>query len=216
MGGQCVGAPLVCNDPGPCAQTTCDPAQGCVVEPMPDGSACNGGDPCMPGTCQAGTCVLPAGSASSVSGGHYLSVSRFVMRAVGRAQRIVAAGSFRTPDTIDPTVTGGVLELSAPDGTVLYHADIPPRVFHANRTRRAFKYVPPHGGRAVAGVNGITKLVLHVGGNGADVLASGTSAELSRAAAQRTLRWTVRVGNACVHDLALVCTTDASGVTRCD
>lgn len=216
VGGECVGVPLVCADPGPCAQATCDPDLGCVVEAFTDGDACNGGDPCLPGTCQAGACVPPAGSSSRSTGGHYLAVSRFVMRAVGRTQRMVAAGSFGTVTPVDPTVTGGVLEVSAPDGAVLYHAVVPPSAFRANRTRRAFKYVRPRSAPPVTGVNGLTRLVLHVDGNGADVLATGASPDLSRAAARPTIRWAVHFGGECVRDLGLICSTDASGITRCD
>ena len=207
----------MCANPGPCSQATCDPELGCVVDPLPDGSSCDAGDPCQPGQCQTGACVLPAGNATETRGrgGHFLSVSRFVLRAVGRTQRLVAEGSFSTTDALDPTVSGGVLEVSATDGTVLYRTAVPPGTFRANKSRRVFKYAPPRSG-APAGTNGLKKLVLRTDGTGADVTVNGSSPDLARAAAASTVRWAVHFGGQCVRDLGLTCSADASGITRCN
>jgi hypothetical protein len=209
----------VCADPGPCAQATCDPeVGGCVVEAFPDGSTCDAGDPCLPGTCQAGACVLPAGSETETRGrnGHFLAVSRFVLRAVGRTQRMVAEGSFGTTDALDPTLTGGVLEVSATDGTILYRTVVPPGAFRANKSRRVFKYTPPRGAAPPAGANGLKKLVLRTDGTGADVTVTGSSPDLARAAAAPVIRWAVHFGGECVRDLGLACSAATSGITRCN
>ncbi len=205
-------------DPGPCAQASCDPEIGCVVQSLPDGASCDAGDPCLPGTCQAGACVLPAGAATESRGrnGHFLSVSRFVLRAVGRMQRMVAEGSFGTTLPLDPTVSGGVLEVSATDGTILYRITVPPGSFRANRSRRVFKYATPRRAAAPAGANGLKKLVVRTDGSGADVIVTGSSPDLARAAAQPTIRWAMQFGGECVRDMGLSCSADASGVTRCN
>jgi len=208
--------PVVCPNPGPCAQATCDPEAGCVVEPLGDGAVCDGGDPCLPGTCQQGTCVLPAGNETRGRSGHFLAVSRFVLRAVGRSQRMVAEASFGASDPIDPTQSGGVLEVSAPDGTILYRTVVPPAAFRANRSRRVFKYVPPRSAGLAAGMNGLKKLVLRTDGTGADVTVSGASPDLARAAAEPTIGWAMHFGGACARDLGLSCSAEASGVTRCN
>jgi len=162
--------------------------------------------------------VLPAGSETETRGrgGHYLAVSRFVLRAVGRSQRMVAQGSFGTTDALDPTLSGGVLEVSAPDGSMLYRTVVPPGAFRANRSRRIFKYVPPRGGAPLNGTNGLKKLVLRTDGTGADVVVNGASPDLARAAAAPTIRWALHFGGECVRDMGLTCSSSASGVTRCD
>jgi uncharacterized repeat protein (TIGR01451 family) len=59
--GSCAGVPaLSCDDVNPCTDDACDPVSGCVYTPDDtnsclDGNACNGGETCSSGTCQAGT-----------------------------------------------------------------------------------------------------------------------------------------------------------------
>jgi hypothetical protein len=51
------GPPLDCGQPTQCAEPICDPDRGCAMQPLPDGTSCDDGDP---GTrkdrCRAGTC----------------------------------------------------------------------------------------------------------------------------------------------------------------
>lgn len=59
VGGACVAGndPLDCDDGNPCTAATCDPALGCVAEPV-DGGACEDGDVCTENdTCAGGRCV---------------------------------------------------------------------------------------------------------------------------------------------------------------
>jgi len=55
-GGKCVGPPLSCDDHNPCTSDSCDPAKGCVYQPLvgpcDDGSACTTGDQCVAGQCK--------------------------------------------------------------------------------------------------------------------------------------------------------------------
>lgn len=52
-------SPVVCPPPAACRQPgQCDPARGCVYEPMADGTACDDGDLCTVGdTCRGGACI---------------------------------------------------------------------------------------------------------------------------------------------------------------
>ena len=62
QGGFCfTGAPPDCTVGNPCVTGSCDPASGCIVNPVPDGTscsdgnACNGQETCSNGNCQPGT-----------------------------------------------------------------------------------------------------------------------------------------------------------------
>jgi len=54
--GECLGEPRNCDDQNPCTQDSCDPAVGCLHEPMEgtcdDGNACTDNDLCLDGVCQ--------------------------------------------------------------------------------------------------------------------------------------------------------------------
>jgi hypothetical protein len=51
------GTPVVCEDPGLCANASCDPALGCVFEPVNDGLVC--GALGSPDRCLDGQCICP-------------------------------------------------------------------------------------------------------------------------------------------------------------
>jgi hypothetical protein len=54
VGGQCIGAPISCNDSNPCTQDSCDAASGCVNDALPDNTICAGAG--FTGLCQTGLC----------------------------------------------------------------------------------------------------------------------------------------------------------------
>ena len=59
-GGVCAGRPEACEAPqNPCEAALCDPSTGaCAVAAVPDGSACDDGDPCtVESVCTLGACV---------------------------------------------------------------------------------------------------------------------------------------------------------------
>ncbi len=58
-GGECLGLPLVCPEAAPCQVAVCDPATAaCTTTAIPNGSACEDGDPCTgPGTCTEAQCL---------------------------------------------------------------------------------------------------------------------------------------------------------------
>ena len=63
-GGQCLGGSLVeCTQSSPCMVAQCLPDQGCIEEPLSEGTPCDDSDPCtQEGVCQAGTCqTVPKG-----------------------------------------------------------------------------------------------------------------------------------------------------------
>src|SRR5262249_40859395 len=72
--GTCVRDPVICPAPTPCTETACDPARGCTVTAVPDGTGCETEDPCVPGICADGECTAPPEIATD---GHFLSVSSF-------------------------------------------------------------------------------------------------------------------------------------------
>ncbi len=57
--GGCVDAALVvCDDFNPCTVGACHPDQGCLFEPLVDGTGCDDGDPCTVAThCSGGLCL---------------------------------------------------------------------------------------------------------------------------------------------------------------
>ena len=55
--GWCVGQTYSCGPDSPCRTYSCDGVGGCIVENLPDGTACDDGDPCTESdTCAAGWC----------------------------------------------------------------------------------------------------------------------------------------------------------------
>jgi len=58
--GQCVdGQPLDCVNSNPCTIDSCDPATGCVHDPVVDGTPCPNGNPCDGDeTCLSGNCAV--------------------------------------------------------------------------------------------------------------------------------------------------------------
>ena len=210
--GLCTTDAVVCPDGGACAPATCDPQTGCGVQQLADGSDCDAGDPCIPGTCSTGTCVPPPPSGARGVGSHYLSVSKLVLASAGRARRMHGGGSFAAAP-VDPTVSGGTIELRAGDGAVLYRASLPPTAFRANRSHTAFRLIPSvaHG---VAG--GVTKFLVRRRGDTTDVATVGTTPSLELAAAQRSLTWALRFGAECVRTPDLACTERHPSTTSCD
>jgi len=61
LAGTCVVTPdsgIDCADDDPCTADTCDPIQGCLTAPAPDGTVCEDGDLCSTGSvCDGGACV---------------------------------------------------------------------------------------------------------------------------------------------------------------
>jgi fibronectin type III domain protein len=204
--GHCTLEPVVCPDTGACSEATCDPVAGCRVDPLPDGSPCEGSDPCIPGTCNAGVCTAPAPAAHGRGPDtHVLAVSRFVLRRGRAGHRLLAQASFAVEGTIDPTAGGGLLQLRDADGGILYEADVPGATWRANRSRRAFRYVASGTRRAPETAHGLTKIVLRIRGTIADVSVSGSSPDLAVIAEQPALGMVLALGDRCVRDPALDC-----------
>jgi len=207
VGGRCTGAPLACDGTRPCEEATCASASGCVVRPAADGASCSGDDPCAGGACRGGACE----SSATALPGRRLGVRRFTLR----ADRLVATGEFDAAGAVDPTLTGVTLEVSAPDGRLLYRATVAAARFVASRTRRAFRYVAPHRAPAPAEANGLTRLVVQRGRSRVHVAAVVTSAALAAAGREPTVRWMLRLGDLCARELALDCTAEPGSAVRC-
>ncbi len=65
--GKCMAKGMTCDDGNPCTQDACDPASGCIYQPIPgcgggckSDSQCNDGDPCTGDYCKGGSCISVA------------------------------------------------------------------------------------------------------------------------------------------------------------
>jgi hypothetical protein len=65
--GACLpGTALSCPDPGQCQVASCDPAFGCVVDAVANGTACDDGDPATSGdVCSEGACAGTSSDSTS-------------------------------------------------------------------------------------------------------------------------------------------------------
>jgi hypothetical protein len=204
VGGFCRWDPVACEPGTPCAPGRCDPAAGCVVEPVPPGTPCDLGDPCQPGVCSEGGCVAPAAQLPA----HFLSVSRFVIRESRRGARLLARASFALTAPLDPAVSGVAFEVSAPDGRLLHAVSVPPEAFAGPRRRgRRLRYrLARRAARDL--VPDVRRVVLLVDQDVADVALETTTQSLARSRTEPALRWVVRAGAECVRDLGLACAED--------
>jgi hypothetical protein len=160
--------------------------------------------------------VPPADRTARPLSSHDLTATRFAFRRSGRSRQLIADGWFEDATRVDPTATGVSLELSGPDGRVLYRAEVPGDRFLQNPSRLAFRFVAPRDGSAPAGTNGLTQLVVRRNGPRTRVAAVAASDALARAVGEPAVRWTLRFGETCVRDLALECAPDQGAVVRCE
>ena len=208
--GACVQTPLACPPPSACETSHCDPIAGCGVTPLPDGSACFAGDPCLPGACAAGACREAENRSSSAS--HFLSVSFLNGRATRRRIRLVGKASYRVTQRFRPASTGLSIELLTEDGTTVRSIAIPGRALLVNRPRTRAVYRRTR--EADGGDLRIERLSLARDGETADLSITLTTETDERLTSKR-LVWVVRVGSECVRDLAVDCVRSARGLVRC-
>jgi len=140
-----------------------------------------------------------------------LAVRRFALR----SGHLVATGDFDAAGAVDPTVAGATLEVSAPDGRLLYRATVAPAGFVANRTRRAFRYVAPRHATPPTGADGLARLVVQRARSRVHVTAAVTSTALAALGKEPTVRWMLRFGDVCARDLALDCAAESGSSVRC-
>jgi hypothetical protein len=123
VAGACVGSvPVVCVACGTCSQSsTCNPQTGaCDVTPLPNGSACDDGNPCTLDTCQSGTCLgttVPDGSSCDDDNACTQASACAAGKCVGSSPiTCVASDACHAVGSCDPN-TGACSNPSAPDGT---------------------------------------------------------------------------------------------------
>jgi hypothetical protein len=209
--GQCVSDPVVCPGSGPCAQATCDPANGCTVTPLTDLTPCEDGNPCTSNTvCLGGTCRAPQADAVGAAPETLtLQVKKFVLQPRGRhGMLMVARGAFEKRDAMEPDQTGVTVEIDDPQEDALYTATVPANLFSANYVRTRYLYVAAAGDPA--STNGLQRLKIITGRAQTIVAAKGfvpatvaaqapaVEAATSRGDAALTpmaLAWTVRLGS---------------------
>jgi hypothetical protein len=170
-----VSDPVVCQRGGLCDLTTCDPALGCQITPLPDGASCEDGDPCTSGeTCRSGECVRPQTAAvqAATAGGETLVVSRFALKSAGRrGTRLSARGTFATFSTLDPRTNEVRLDVRDAEGYSVYSASVPGSAFVPDRGGTRYLYWIPEGQTPV--YNGLQKLLLVMNGDSVDIVAKG-------------------------------------------
>jgi hypothetical protein len=229
--GRCVSDPVLCESGGRCDLTTCDPALGCQLTALPDGSSCEDGDPCTSGeTCRGGECVRPQAAtiqAAAAGSGETLVVSKFALKNAGkRGTRLSARGTFAAFSTLDPRSNEVRLDVRDAEGYSVYSASVPGSAFVPDRGGTRFLYWIPEGQTPV--YNGLQKLLLVMNGDSVDIVAKGlippsedavVPAALTASAAPKspksssssstyedtTLAWAMHLFDGCVSDPTLEC-----------
>ncbi|MFN8546261.1 MAG: fibronectin type III domain-containing protein [Candidatus Binatia bacterium] len=194
----------------------CDPADGCTATSLPDGSACETDDPCVPGTCGGGGCLPAAGVPTGAAGGHVLAVRRFVLGTASRRQRFLARASFNVTEAFAPDQTGLSLQLWTSDGADLYEVTIPGSALRANATRTAFRLTASRQQDALVAGDRLQRLILRRDGDTVDVLATGTSVNLPTGGDPSLAGWVLRLGDTCVRDVDLRCSPHGPRRASCN
>ena len=222
--GACVSDPVVCSASGPCTEPACDPRVGCTTRQLPDGTACNSGDPCtQSAVCTGGVCGVAAaavaGTGADAATSFDLEVSEFFLRRVSpRSWRLVANGSFAAPLGLDLTANTFTIALLDADGVSLYEATVQGSDF--TRTGDHYLY---KGGTPIPD-NGLKKVELWTVGEVAQVsitarvpvsVAGAAAAPLVvRANSLNTdgsrITWVLTVGDQCVRKKDLNCPPNSS------
>jgi hypothetical protein len=189
---------------GVCVDTACDTELGCRATAVPDGAACEDGDPCTETeTCVAGACVA---ADTRRLGEHAL---RFTTGRHGR--RLVGRAVLPSASLLDPTTSGIVIELFDAAGESLYRAALPGDAFAANRAGTVFRYVERRGAPHPASTRGLKKVV--VKHKRARTTFSMWIADAGLAAAMNSerLTWAVRGGTTCASAVFLECVAGPRG-----
>ena len=186
-----------------CFDTTCDPALGCGAAAVPDGTACDDGDPCTETeTCVAGAC-LAADTQRLQEHDLRFTTGRRGPRLAGRA--LVPSASL-----LDPTTSGIVLELFDAAGASLYRAALPGDGFSANRAGTIFRYVERRR-RHSASTSGLKKVIIRHRGARTTISVAIAGAHLAAAMDRERLTWAVRGGTTCASAVFLECVARRRG-----
>jgi hypothetical protein len=186
-----------------CFDPTCDSALGCLAATVPDGTACDDGDPCTETeTCVAGSCV--AADTRRLEK-HDL---RFTKGRQGR--RLVGRAKVPSASLLDPTTSGIVIELFDAAGVSLYRAALPGDAFSANRAGTIFRYVE---GRRVRQPDsaGLKKVIVRHRGAWTTISVGIAGAHLAAAMNSERLTWAVRGGTTCASAVFLECVAGPRG-----
>ena len=222
--GACVSDPVVCSASGPCTEPACDPRVGCTTRQLPDGTACNSGDPCtQSAVCTGGVCGVAAaavaGTGADAATSFDLEVSEFFLRRVSpRSWRLVANGSFAAPLGLDLTANTFTIALLDADGVSLYEATVQGSDFTRNGDHYLYK------GGTPTPDDGLKKVELWTVGEVAQVsitarvpvsVAGAAAAPLVvRANSLNTdgsrITWVLTVGDQCVRKKDLNCPPNSS------
>lgn len=219
---------LFCNGPEVCLNGTCDtsPSRDCsdaiactvdscqesekrCVHAGPPGCclACDSDDPCLQDGCATGDCTAPAGTPMEVNR------VRLINKASGI--KLAAKASFEADPSIDPSVTGAVVEFRAIDGTVLYRSVLRPGVMAAGAQRARYRFTASRA-QSDADVNGLTRLDLRSKGASWYVTAKAETGLLFDTFLEPTVTMMIRFGDeACARRVHMACSqTPALSVCR--
>ncbi len=208
----CVATAVTCAAPADsCQIARCEPDTGCVTEPRPDGTACEGDDACSTaGACQAGACVGTPDDPGR--GPRAVGIRRFTLRRSPDGYAVSANAYFAFSDLVDPGSTG--MSIAFEDGShgSILAAEVAGADLDA--TRAGWKLAAP--------ASGITRLEIRPRSGTARVSLRATLPAFSlidpsgvAGADQGYLSWRVRFGTACASALGMSCQERPSGARRC-
>lgn len=190
--------PRNCDDGIACTVDLCEEAAGQCVHVGPPGccAACDVRDPCLADACAHGDC--------SAGPGTEIAVKQMLFRQGRSRVKLAARGTFPADRSLDPTLTGVVVELHGPDGVVLFASSITGPDIKAAASGRQYRFVARRT-KSDPLANGLKRLELRRKGSTWRVSAKAETAELADAFLEPTLTWVIRLGTTCVRRLDIAC-----------
>lgn len=191
-----LGTPIACRF------DSCDTKTSCDFGNWPDGLLCDVGtaDPCS-AVCLNGACSSTSG-ADALASDVALDRLRFAARSSG--VKLSVKGKVVTEAALDPASTGAVIELRAPDGTVLYTSSIAAASFTASRSGQRFRF-DASGAEADPAWNGLRRLVFRHSGSKWIVTGEARTPALMEASSEPAITLVVRLGGACLRRVGAAC-----------
>jgi hypothetical protein len=203
-GGTCaVRVPRDCGDDVQCTVDACDETANRCTHVAPAGCclACDAGDPCLAAACAEGDCTAGPGT----------NIDRALVQFRERASDVKATvkGRFSGDPSVDPSVTGAVVELRAADGAILYSGAIAGSAFTRSKTGQRYRFAA-RGAEPDPLWNGIVSLDLRAKKSSIWlVTAKAATPELASAFIEPTLTWAIRLGDTCARHMDASCTQSA-------
>lgn len=208
--GTCRSVPVTCAAPGDsCQLVRCSPEAGCVIDSLPDGTACDDADACTLGdTCLAGVCR--GESDAPRRGPRGVGIRRFRLAPHSAGYDVRATAYVAFPTSIDIAIAGVTVTVEDGMHRPVLAADLAGVDFAVTRAGWELRpgggvdrlEVRPATGTARVSLRGTLPGFALVDATGASVGAG-------------TIFWRVRFGAGCSSVFELACTDSARGARRC-